>query len=351
MTELRTVADEPVRVGVVGCGTVADYGHIPAIARSRRAELVGFADPDASRRQVQADKYGLPAFASFEQLADAVELDAVSICTHPDVKLEMIRTAADRGLHAFCEKPLTDTVAQAEQLVETMAAAGLLVGVAFVYRGKPVVQRMMELVREGAIGRLRAVHLENFWDYHGLRDDVGRPGRRRRALANLGTLDCGVHHLDLARYLSGGEFGEISAIGEIVEPENPYPDHLVVQSRMSSGVLVTVSESGVWGYTAAERPVYDQSYRLLGDRGVLKAEFGNWSGGQKTTELHVISGEKQWTENVGAGKAWDQTYEQFFLAITGRAAEHAFLATGRDALTNMRVAGEVIARSTAAGGK
>ncbi len=344
MKKLRTVPHRPVRVGVVGCGVVAGYGHIPAINRCEEAELAGFVDPNPERRQAEADKYGKPCFASFEEMAAAVDLDAVSIPTQPNIKLDMIRIAAAHGLHAFCEKPLTDTVAQAEELMKLMDGAGLFVGMAFVYRGKKTVQRMMQLVREGAIGTLRAVHIENMWDYHGLRDAADRGNRRHRALQNLGTLDCGVHDLDLARYMSGGEYTTVHAVGTIVENANEYPDHIVMNARMSNGVIVSVEESAVWGYTAADRPIYPQSYRMVGEDGVLSVGFGDWNKSHQAATLYVVSGKKQWTEQVSADKAWDDTYRQFFQTILGEPDGHRFVADGHDALVNMRVARDVVAQ-------
>ncbi len=340
--KLKTVKNRPVRMGVVGCGVVSGYGHIPAIDQCELAELVGFADPDPERRQEQADKYGKPAFASFEEMVKEVELDAVSIPTHPGIKLDLIKIAAENGLHAFCEKPLTDTVEQAEELIRVMDEAGLFVGMAFVYRGKDIVQRMMELVREGTIGEVRAVLIENMWDYHGLRSDGWGGhyvGRRHRALKNLGTLDCGVHDLDLARYMSGGDYGDIRAIGAIVEKENVFPDHMIIQSKMSNGVLVSVEESGVWGYTAKETPRYEQSYRMLGSDGVLSTSVGL---GGEVGQLYIVSGEKQWTEDIDSGKAWLPTYRQFFQTILGDEIDHRFIANGHDALKNMIAARDIV---------
>ena len=144
--QIRTVKDAPVRMGIVGCGVVADYGHIPAVAQSAQAEIVAFADPDPARRDAQARKYDRPAYASFEEMAAAENLDAVTIATQPDVKLDLIGVAVEHGLHAFCEKPLCDTIEQAERIVRLMDEAGLFVGMAFVYRGQAVVQRMMQLL-------------------------------------------------------------------------------------------------------------------------------------------------------------------------------------------------------------
>ena len=65
---LKLVKKAPVRMGVVGCGVVADYGHIPAINRCKEARLVGFADPDKARCEAQSKKYGAPCFESFEEM-------------------------------------------------------------------------------------------------------------------------------------------------------------------------------------------------------------------------------------------------------------------------------------------
>jgi len=343
--QLKTVAGPTVRMGIVGCGVVSDYGHIPAIHRAEEAELVAFADPNKERREAQAERYGLPCFAGFAEMAEAVEMDAVSIPTQPDVKLDMIRIAAANGLHAFCEKPLSDTVEDAEEICRLMDEAGLFVGMAFVYRGKQVVQRMVELLREGAIGKLRAVRIVNLWDYHGLRDEATRGDRRRRALRNMGTLDCGVHHYDLARYFSGGEFAEVHSVGTIIEDANVYPDHIMTNARMDNGVLVSIEESAVWGYTAAERPRGEHAYSLIGENGVL--HVGTSSLGPESSRLYVVAGKKQWMEDGQAAKAWDTTYGQFFQIILGREMNNRFIADAHDALANMRIAREVIAQCQA----
>ncbi|MDA0709163.1 MAG: Gfo/Idh/MocA family oxidoreductase [bacterium] len=344
---IRTVTHKKVRMGVVGCGTVSSYGHIPAIARSPDAELVAFADPNRERLAAQVNTYDRPGYGSFEDMVAHEDLDAVAIPTHPDIKLDMCRIAAEHGLHAFCEKPLTDDVAQAEELIHIMAEKGLFVGVSFVYRGKHIIQRMMALAGEGAIGKLRAIHIQNLWDYHGLRDAANRGERRHRALANLGTLDCGVHHLDLARYMSGGDFAALHAMGDVVESANAFPDHIVVQARMDTGVLVSIEESGVYGYTAKERPVYVQNYRMIGERGVLSADLEKQVGNPPKSELYVISGEQQRREYVPANKAWDETYAQFFQILLGRPPAKVFIANGRDGLINMQIARDVIAKCQA----
>lgn len=345
---LRQVERDKVRIGIVGCGVVAKNGHIPAILKCDDvAELVGFADPEEDRRRKMTEAFGKPAFASFEEMADALDLDAVAIPTHPHVRLPLVRTAAQRGLHVFSEKPLTNTAEEAEEIVRLMDDAGLFLTVAFVYRGKACVQRMMALLREGVIGRLRAVHIENMWDYHGVRGNTWGPdfeGRRHRALRNLGTLDCGVHDLDLARYFTSSDFESLQAVGTIVEDVNVLPDHLMIQARMANGMVVAIEESAVWGFTATEKPVYQQSYRLVGESGVMRVgiDFGH----EGDTELYVVSGEKQWREKVDTAKGWQRSYRQFFETLLDRSSSPRFIANGQDALANMRAASLAIEQAS-----
>jgi hypothetical protein len=72
--------------------------------------------------------------------------------------------------------------------------------------------------------------------------------------------------------------------------------------------------------------------------------FGDWGTAHQSATLRVVSGERQWSEQLTSDKAWDDTYRQFFQIILGREPAHRFIADGRDGLVNMRVAREVVAQ-------
>ena len=74
----------------------------------------------------------------------------------------------------------------------------------------------------------------------------------------------------------------------------------------------------------------------------LAKRFAEYIG----VDLRIVSGEKQWVEHLASGKAWDETYRQFFQVILGREIPHRFVADGHDALANMRAAQTVIQRCT-----
>jgi len=104
---------EPLRLGLVGCGRIAEHGYLPALARSSRVQLVAVADPLASRRAL------VPAAAGFdgiEPLLAAVEVDAIVIASPPASHLSDAAAAAAAGIPALVEKPPGRDLAEAKEL-------------------------------------------------------------------------------------------------------------------------------------------------------------------------------------------------------------------------------------------
>jgi predicted dehydrogenase len=92
-----------VRIGLVGCGRLAEAGYLPAIALAEDCELAAVADPDRDRREIVAGS--LPAFSSAESLIAAGGIDAVVIASPPTAHRQAAERAADAGLPALVEKP------------------------------------------------------------------------------------------------------------------------------------------------------------------------------------------------------------------------------------------------------
>lgn len=107
----------PIRVGLVGFGQIARMQHMPVIAASRDFELVAISTPYPSDMPA-----GIPVFGDMTAMFDAVAIDAVALCTPPQVRGDLARLAAARGKHVLLEKPPAGTVAEATSL-ETYARA------------------------------------------------------------------------------------------------------------------------------------------------------------------------------------------------------------------------------------
>ena len=171
-----------LRWGMVGGDLNAFIGdvHRKACAMNENAVLVcGSFSRHADRNQAVGLHYGLDperVYPDYETMAaqEAARedgIDWVSICTPNDSHYPIAKAFLERGIHVYCEKPLTFTVEQAEELKALAEEKGLLFGVNYSHSGNVMVHEARELVRSGAIGELINVNCEYFQEY--LVDDIG----------------------------------------------------------------------------------------------------------------------------------------------------------------------------------
>jgi D-galactose 1-dehydrogenase len=174
----------PICIGIVGIGKIARDQHIPAL----RADP-NFALTAAASHSGGVD--GAPVYSTLAEMLDAhPELDAVSLCTPPQVRHELAQLALSRGLHVFLEKPPGATLSEVEALDQQAKAAGLTLFASWHSRFAPAV----EVARQWLAGRtLQAVRVE--W-----REDVRRwhPGQTWIWQAGgLGVFDPGINALSI----------------------------------------------------------------------------------------------------------------------------------------------------------
>jgi len=131
---------------------------IPAIRAAERARLVAV----ASRSQRSADAYtaewGIPrAFGSYEALLDDPEIDAVYIGLPNSLHAEWTVKAAQAGKQVLCEKPLALSVAECDEIIAAADEAGVVVMEAIMYLYHPLLHKAQQLIRRGAVGRVKLV--------------------------------------------------------------------------------------------------------------------------------------------------------------------------------------------------
>lgn len=258
----------------MGCGVVADYGHIPAILDTPGLELAALMDPDPERLRFVASRFNRPP--AFTDLGSffSVGLDAVVIASPASTHLENVKAAAMHGVHVLCEKPLAMDDEESEEAIEAMEAAGKMLFTGFVYRFSPVATQIKRWVDEAVVGEIRSVRLIYLWDLHGqyeqLEDGtwVESPRWRGRMLEGGPMVDCGVHQIDLARWWLGSEVERTSVAAAWVSNYEA-PDHVYVHMDHSGGAHTMVEMSFTYGHTAKE-PEPHFSYHLIGTGGVIR---------------------------------------------------------------------------------
>jgi len=160
------------------------------------------------RNEVQvkraAEVYGWQEYAtSWEQVVGRKDIDVIDICTPGDSHLPIAMAAAEAGKVVFCEKPLANTLAEAEEMLSAVQTRGVLHMICHNYRRAPAVTLARQLIEEGRIGRIyhyRGTYLQDWI----VNPEFPRVWRLQKAKAGSGALgDIASHSIDLARYLVG----------------------------------------------------------------------------------------------------------------------------------------------------
>jgi predicted dehydrogenase len=192
------VADRPLRLGLLSTARI-NRRILPAAAASRLVEVAAVASREAAPAEAYARANGIAAaYGSYDALLADPGIDAVYIPLPNSLHVEWARRALAAGKHVLCEKPLTPEPDEAEALFDLAEEAGLVLAEAFMYRHNPQTRRLEELVRGGAIGRLRLVRAS--FSFHA----EGEDNIRLRADLDGGSLlDLGCYCVSGARLLAG----------------------------------------------------------------------------------------------------------------------------------------------------
>jgi predicted dehydrogenase len=199
---------DSVRLGLIGAGLIGGV-HSAALAQIRdalgpRLELVAVADPLAEQRAAFAELYGYRrTYADADALLSCPELNAVFICTPTVYHAPLVHAAAARGLHIFCEKPLSMSLAEAEAMQAAVLDAGVCAQIGLVLRYSAVYTVMRQLSRDSAAGRPMAVVFrdDQCFPIRGLHGTAWRGDRTQSAGGTL--IEHGVHDLDLLTWFFG----------------------------------------------------------------------------------------------------------------------------------------------------
>ncbi len=197
-----------VRWGVLGCADIAVRKVIPALQASERGEVLALASRDDQRATATAARLGIPrSYGSYEALLADPAVEAVYIPLPNHLHREWTIRAAEAGKHVLCEKPLAMNAAEAGEMIDACAAAGVLLMEAFMYRVHPLWRRVHDLVGDGAIGELLAI--QAFFSYRNV-----DPTNIRNIAAYGGgaVMDIGCYPINVARWLFGAEPDEVVAV-------------------------------------------------------------------------------------------------------------------------------------------
>ena len=246
-----------IRLGIIGCGRVAEERHLPPLLHMPEVRVVAVTDLDPARSARLADRLGAPLrLSDYRAVLDRSDVDAVAILTPAASHAEIGIAALDAGKHVLVEKPLALSLAECDRFIARAAQSPCKVVVGFNLRWHRLVRSAREFLNTGALGRIKAIRSAYTHDRLG---DTAPDWHRKLDLGGGVSFNEAVHHFDLWRYFGGGDVEQIFSISI---PSEFYEDETnTVTARLAGGVLATGVFSFRTGPTS-EVEIYGELGRL-----------------------------------------------------------------------------------------
>ncbi len=214
-----------IRVGVIGVGNMG-RNHCRVFSSLRCAELVGVSDLDQERGRQIARQYEVGYYPEVDQLL--TEVDAVSVATTTQAHFDLAMHCMDQGIHVFVEKPLTETVEQAQIVSRSAAACPVIVQVGHIERFNPTYAELLNVLEDMHI---LAINFRRLSAYQGSNTDVDV------------ISDLMIHDLDLALHMVQRDPVSVSASG--LTAFSQAVDHTVAHLHFHGGPLLTLTASRI----------------------------------------------------------------------------------------------------------
>ena len=262
-----------IKVGIIGCGKIAQVRHIPEYAANPHAEVYGFYDINLDRAEALAKQYGGKAYASYEELLADPEIEAVSVCAANHVHAEISVAALKAGKHVLCEKPMAVTLEECEALVAAAEEAGKYLMIGQNQRLAKAHAKAKELIEQGAIGKV--LTFRTIFGHGGPETWSIDPGSNvwffDKTKAAMGAMaDLGIHKTDMIQYVLGSKIVKTQAVLTTLDKKDAtggligVDDNAICIYQMENGVIGTMTAS--WTYYAAE----DNTTVIYGTKGELR---------------------------------------------------------------------------------
>ena len=276
------MSSKKIRLGLVGGGIGAFIGEVHRIAArlDDRYELVAGAFSSEPRRAADsaAELRIDPArsYNSFEEMAKKESklrqgIEVVSIVTPNHLHCPAAKAFLKAGIHVICDKPLSTTLEDAEEVESLVKESGLIFAITYNYSGYPMVRHAREMVASGKLGNIRVIQVEYAQDW--LATNIEGKGQKQAAwrtdpeLAGAGGSigDIGTHAFHLAEFISGLEAKSLLADLDTFVSGRKLDDNANILLHYSNG-----AKGMLWSSQVASGQENALRIRLFGDKGGLE---------------------------------------------------------------------------------
>ena len=197
-------------------------------------------------------------------------IDLVTVATPNSTHYEITKAFLEAGIAVLCEKPMTVTVEEAEDIAATARRTGVLCAVNYGYSGYALVRHMRAMVARGDLGKVRLIKAEFAHGFHADAADLDNPRVRWRydpALAGISAqfADCGIHALHMASFVANQQARELSADFVSCLSQRTLEDDAMVNFRMDGGAVLRL-----WTSSVAVGSMHGLNIRVFGEKGGLR---------------------------------------------------------------------------------
>ncbi|MCP9462673.1 MAG: Gfo/Idh/MocA family oxidoreductase [Nitrospira sp.] len=262
---------EPLRIGIVGAGAIAQRNAKEAAA-SGAAKIAGVFDLNHKVARDMAKALSAPFFSSYESLLASSDVEAVLLSVPHYLHKSMTIEAASRGKHVLVEKPMANTLDEAREMIACCEKSGVQLTVNYSFRYLPKVQKARQLIQDGAVGDITGIQIiahqfkdRGYWS--GARSNSPDDWRASKEKCGGGFLIMNVCHvIDYLYFVTGLKgarvYSEYATLGSPADVE----DIISVSVRLSNGGIGSISASSIMrGADQAEERIWGTKGTIILD--------------------------------------------------------------------------------------
>lgn len=307
--------------GMIGGGEGSQIG--PAHWMGAQADgnfvlAAGALDHDPVRGKAYAQRLGVAEDRAYGHWQEMLEgetrrddrIDLVTVATPNSTHFEITKAFLEAGFNVLCEKPMTMTVEEGEEIVAVARATGRICAVNYCYSAYPMVREMRHMVARGDLGKVRVIVANFSHGHHGDAGDADNPRVRWRydpAMAGVSGqfADCGIHALHMASFIAGDEVEKVSADFASTIPSRILEDDAMVNFRMEGGAV-----GRLWTSSVAIGRQHGFDIQVFGETGGFR-----WMSEQPNQVMYTPLGGRTQIMEKGEGGLSDEASRLSRVAI------------------------------------
>lgn len=294
-----------LNVAVVGCG---EWGrnHARVFDDLPNANLLSVADIDENRAQEIGKKYDVTYYSNPYKMLARNDIEAVSICTPTITHADMAISAIEHGKHVLVEKPMTNTIEEAETLISKARSSGVYLSVGFVERFNPAVEEATKIISSGQIGDVILAHSR-------------RLSRRPLRIGDVGVIkDLAIHDIDVInQFFDEDNLSVFATAGNLAHEFEDYANIMLCYTKNRCGFVETN-----W-----LTPKKVRTIKITGTEGLVNVEY-------ITQEIEIENNERIIKPFIANGEPLKRELNNFVSSIID---DRSPKVTGEDGLKALKI--------------